>query len=174
MQVLGLDISQTSTGWAVLKDSLLIDYGTLEFDRKKRLGDNLMLFHEFLKSILLRHQPLDVISIEDTFTGKNPKVSALLTRYSGTAIVTSRLFSSDSRMLLLAVASIRSSISTDVKKFLAANNLPVRSGLVDKEEVFKYICSIHKLKNIPNDVTDAIAAATVPFTKKEIEDHWVI
>ena len=174
MRVLGLDISQTSTGWAVLEDCLLVDYGTLEFDRKKKLGDNLMLFHEFLKSILLRHQPVDVISIEDTFTGKNPKTSALLTRYSGTAIVTGRLFSSNSRMLLLMVATIRSAISADVKKFLAANHLPVCSGLVDKEEVFKYICSIHKLTNVPNDVTDAVAAATVPFTKKEIEDHWII
>jgi len=161
MRVLGLDISQTSTGVAVLSDGPLVVYHTnLNFDKKKRLGDNLMMFSELIKSIVELHGPFDYIVIEDVFFGKNIKTLKILARYSGAAILACRLHSSSSKLYLLMPATIRSAIFPGTK--------------VDKDDIYKYICTKHKLTNVSNDVTDAIAAATVPFTMKKVDAAWVI
>ena len=161
MKVLGLDISQTSTGVAVLTDGPLVVYhNNLHFDKKKPLSHNLMMFSDFIKSIIETQGPFDFIVIEDVFFGKNIKTLKLLARYNGAAILTCRLHSSGSKLYLLMPSTIRSAIFPGTK--------------VDKEYVYKYICSIHKLANVSNDVTDAIAAATVPFTTKVVETKWII
>jgi len=160
MKSLGLDISQTSTGWAVLQDRSLIDYGYFQFNKNNRLGDNLLLFYSYLETIITKHPDLDFICIEDTFFGKNIKTLKLLTRYSGVAIVASRKLLPKARILVLTVASIRSAY------------FPGRK--LDKDEVYKYICTDYKLGNIPDDVTDAIAVASFPFLGKKIEKKWEI
>lgn len=160
MKSMGLDISQTSTGWAVLKDGSPIDYGYLQFNRKLKLSDNLILFASYIETILNKHQDLNFICIEDTFFGKNIRTLKLLTRYSSVAILTCRKLLPNTCILLLAVASIRSAIFPEQK--------------VDKNYIYRYICSKYKLSNVPNDVTDAIAIALFPFSNKEIEQKWQV
>lgn len=160
MKSLGLDISQTSTGWAVLQDGLPLDFGYLQFDKKLKLSDNLLLFSSYLETILSKHSDLNFVCIEDTFFGRNIRTLKLLTRYSGVAIVTIRKLLPSIRLLILAVASIRSAIFPGQK--------------LDKDKLYRYICSKYKLNNVPDDVTDAIAAALFPFSNKRIEKRWEI
>jgi len=186
VQVLGLDISQKSTGWAVLSDGLagltpssptasiqVVDHGYLDFDKNKPLSQNLFLFHSFVKGIIVSHPPIDVICIEDTFFGKNPKTAKLLDRYGATAILAGRMACTSAKMMLLAVASHRAALSDEVKKFLGSKGLKMKGRTVDKDEVYLYICNKYGLRNVRNDETDAISVGSYAFLRKE-DPSWVI
>lgn len=154
MRYLGLDISQKSTGWAVLDDGSLVDYGTLDFDRNNLLSDNLRLFETYIHSIMCKHGKFDGVCIEDTFFQKNPKTLKLLTRFGTAAILAVKRTDPLIPIYLLVVATIRSV------------HFPGRK--VDKQQIYDYICSEYGLSGVVDDVTDAIAVGSVPFLKEDI------
>lgn len=156
---LGLDISQKSTGWAVLDDAQLVDSGILDFSKDDRLSDNLVLLSRFISTITKTYPGIEIICIEDTFFGKNIKTLKLLTRFGAAAIIGARSSAPDATIILLAVQSIRSAL------------FPGRK--VDKQDVYSYICIKYGLSGIPDDITDAIAVGSVPFLKEDIS-QWVI
>ncbi len=84
MKVLAFDIA-TSTGWAVVEDSKLIDYGTINMSKKKGLGERLKFLTDETSKLLKQIKP-DDICVEDVISVKNAKTIALLARYSGCVI----------------------------------------------------------------------------------------
>ena len=158
MKVLGLDISEKSTGWAVLTDRLtLVDYGALSFLTAKSKKEIFLLFASSLATIVAKHKTFDYIIIEDTFFSKNISTLKALSNLAGIAILTAYSQDPGAKIALITVASLRAALWPKQK--------------VDKEQVFRYISNKYNLKNIPNDVTDAITAASFPFVRK-VEEKW--
>lgn len=153
MRVLGLDLSSTSTGWAILEDNLALkEYGIIDFKSARSKKEKLLLLESMIQTIISNKGPFDFIIIEDTFFGKNIKTTQLLSRFAGVAILAAFKSAPATTIALVTVGSLRSAVFPKQK--------------VDKLKVYEYICSRYKIKNIPNDVTDAIVAASFPFIRR--------
>jgi len=149
MIVLGLDISSSSTGWAVLKHGRFynrkgIDYGMIKPPKKLELSEKLVYFRTELIHLLETIQP-DIAVTEDVFFFKNPKTLKLLSKFHGVAAEAVR-DTIDFPIGVHTVKAIRSVIGTQ-----------------GKEETFSEIVEKFKLVGWEfsklNDVTDAIAVA---------------
>lgn len=86
MKILGLDISSSSTGWSVIDDGKLADYGKINFTGKLSNANKLYLLGVELKRVIDRQKP-DEIAIEDVIQVKSVSVAKILARYNGVAIV---------------------------------------------------------------------------------------
>ena len=91
MIVLGLDVSSSSTGWAILKNSRFYkregkDYGIIAPPKKLGPAEKLDYFRTHLGRVLKSVPDKVVIGIEDTFLFKNPKVLKILSRFAGVAM----------------------------------------------------------------------------------------
>jgi Holliday junction resolvasome RuvABC endonuclease subunit len=142
--VIGLDIA-TVTGYAVLTEEGIIEYGTIEVNSgdpyKRRFKD----FRKQLVSLIRTHKP-KAITLEGVYTGKNPKISAYLNNLRGIAIETVPV---KSKFLSGAVKSVRLDV--------------LGSGAASKNDVFTWAESTYKLKGLnvkkDHDITDAILLA---------------
>ncbi len=82
MKVLGLDISSNMTGWAVIEDGILKEYGAIPIKRYKQLNkiSNQMMwkYASKLKRLVIAHDP-DVVGIENVYVDeKNFRVGLML------------------------------------------------------------------------------------------------
>mgnify|MGYP003461637603 CR=1 FL=1 len=86
MKVLSLDISSKNTGWSILVDKLLVDFGEFGDDKpsidKNAHADRLLRFQSLVRELILKHSP-DVIIIEDAWAGKNITTLKILCFYHG-------------------------------------------------------------------------------------------
>lgn len=160
MNVLGLDISSSSTGWVLLKNGRFYkredtDYGWIRPSKKFSPAEKLSFFRNELIFILNETMP-DMVGIEDVFLFKNPNTMKLLSRFSGVACESVRT-TFEIEPSLLKVSTIRSYIGTQVKS---------------KKDTYKYLISKYKLKDwtfdTHNDITDALATA-ICVHKKSLE-----
>lgn len=85
MLVLGLDISSVSTGWSLLNDSTLLDYGTIKIDPAEKHPRKLAQFAHDLGAIMHQHPDIDWVSIEDQYF-QNVVTVKILSRFCGVAI----------------------------------------------------------------------------------------
>lgn len=146
--ILGLDVSSSSTGYAVLRNGRwtksATSFGKIKIPSSLPLSQRLVQFRDSLQEVILKVKPTHII-IEDVFSGRNVATMKLLARFNGVAVELSRrLLGKDPTITLTAA---------------------VRSGLAcgkSKEEAFSFICKKYKLDwtfNTMNDVTDALALA---------------
>ena len=85
MKALGLDIA-TLTGWSLIEDGKLIDYGTIQINSQMDLPQRLHYFHLELTRVLERIQP-DWCFVEDVILGiSGAKTLAYLGRLNGVAL----------------------------------------------------------------------------------------
>ncbi len=82
MKVLGLDISSNMTGWAVIEDGILKEYGAIPIKRYKQQNkiSNQMLwkYASKLKRLTIAHNP-DVVAVENVYVDeKNFRVGLML------------------------------------------------------------------------------------------------
>lgn len=85
MIILSLDISSTTTGWAVFDNDKLIKFGKIKLNYKQlNLSEKLLIFkHEII--LLIKEYKPDNIVIEDVFFGRNVKVIKTLAKFGGIA-----------------------------------------------------------------------------------------
>jgi Holliday junction resolvasome RuvABC endonuclease subunit len=150
MIVLGLDVSSTSTGWAVLKTGRFnkkegTGYGWIKPPSKYSLGAKLSYFSNELHIIINNTHP-DIIGIEDVFLGfKNVSTLKVLSRFSG-----------------VAIESVYTLLGQDAK-ILQVKEIRKALGAQDKQKAFDIISKKYKLTEWTfdkhNDVTDALAVA---------------
>lgn len=175
MKCLGLDISTTSTGWAILEkqDSspsfTLIDHGRLDFPKDKPHKARLVVFGELISSIArLPNHTFDYVIIEDTFVKFDPSVTKKLSRFAGVAIAAMTAAQPNAVMAMISPQSIKSAIFPKQKKEKEDIKIEMltRFNLVDinDKEAVKKFC---------NDITDAIAIAHFPFLRK-VEEKWIV
>jgi len=141
MRILGLDVSASSTGWAVLNNSKLLknSFGVIECG-KLSIPDCIYCFGSSLEKIINKHK-LDAIVIEDTFLRFNVKTLKLLCYLAGVAVYLSK----DKKVFLMTVKEVRKILEVTDKK-----------GVFDFV-VDKYKLNLNFIKD--NDITDAIAVA---------------
>ena len=121
MKVLGLDIAST-TGWSVIEDGSLIDYGSIIVDGRMDLPQRLHYFQLELTRVIQRFNP-DYCYIEDVLLGlSGVKILSYLSRLNGVAIVT-------------AYNSLQERVKLYQPTYWKSNSLPGLNGSAKKWEV---------------------------------------
>jgi len=148
MIILGLDVSSSSTGWAVVKNGRFykredVDYGFIKGKLKVGPAEKLSSFKDRLRSLINDIEP-DYIVVEDVFYGRSAKTFKVLSRYSGVTLDTCWDILNSEPIIVLPTA--------------------VRSvwGAQNKKEIFDIIVKKYELDwtfKKYNDITDAIALA---------------
>lgn len=154
--ILALDVSSSSTGFAVLRqgrwNKSSASYGTIKIPSSMPLGQRLVLFRNEVQSLLKRVKP-KVIVIEDVFSGRNVSTMKLLARFNGVAIEVCRRYLKSEPVIAL---------TTKVRSFLECGR--------SKEEAFNYICTRYNLDwkySKMNDVTDALCLALYVYNSED-------
>lgn len=83
---MGIDISSKSTGWSIIEDDNLLEYGKINPTGKMSTAQKLCLFSIELNKIIDAQKP-DAIAIEDVVQVKSVSVAKILARFNGVAIV---------------------------------------------------------------------------------------
>lgn len=141
MKVLGLDCA-TRTGFALLDDSGIIDYGKIELNPKDPHLIRFVYFRKEIKKLVEKLCP-DVVVIEDTYA-RNASTAAYLNRLCGIVI---GVVPKSVTILIGRVSTMRSQVV----------------GKQSKEDVFNWAVSKYELSEFvfkkDNDITDAILLA---------------
>lgn len=155
--ILALDISSSSTGYAVLRkgrwNKSQASYGTIKISPKLSLAQRLVQFRNELNHLIRAVKPTCIV-IEDVFKGRNISTMKLLARFNGVAIELSRRLLRKDPLIALAV-EVRSLLECGKKK----------------EDAFNYIVGRYHLEwefNKMNDVTDALCLAL--YAHKVLEE----
>jgi len=86
-KIMGIDISSRSTGWSIVQDDKLLEYGKINPTGKTMSpAQKMFLFHVELKKIIERYSP-DEIAIEDVPLVKSASVAKLLAKFNGVAVI---------------------------------------------------------------------------------------
>lgn len=86
MKTMGIDISSKSTGWGVIEDGKLLEFGKINPTGTMTHAQKLYYFHVELERVISRQRP-DDIAIEDVVQVKSVSVAKILARFNGVAIV---------------------------------------------------------------------------------------
>ena len=145
--ILGLDISSSSTGYAVIKNGRWSksrkSFGIIETNSKDSVGTRLVSFRTQLSRLIKEVKPTHIV-IEDIFKQRNVNTLKLLARFSGVAIECIKRLTKKEPTIVMA---------TRVRSTLGCG--------VSKQEAFDYVCNRYKLDwaFTQNDITDAICLA---------------
>jgi len=146
--ILALDVSSSSTGYAVLREGRWnksgASYGMIVLPKKLSVSQRLVAFRDEIQALIRRVKPTSVV-IEDVFRGPNVATMKLLARFNGVAIEISRRQVRKDPTVVLAVAA-RAALGCGRKK----------------EHAFSYVCERYSLDwsfKKMNDVTDALVLA---------------
>lgn len=144
-RILSLDISSTSTGWSFYYGNFnKIKFGRIMPDKKLETAEKLNYFRKELIKIVKKLKPNEVV-IEDTFFGRNAKVSKLLAKFAGVAEQVVLEYCKTCPYIL---------VNTTVKSFFRALN---------KENLYYIIIDVMNFDENRfnykehNDITDSIA-----------------
>jgi Holliday junction resolvasome RuvABC endonuclease subunit len=89
MKIMGVDISSRSSGWSIIENDKLLEYGLIVPQSKSMTNAQKMyLFQVELRKIIDAKQP-DEIAIEDVIQVRSISVLKLLARFNGIAIIES-------------------------------------------------------------------------------------
>ena len=86
MRIFGIDISSKCTGWCLLEDGKLVEYGKIEPHSRMSTSQKLYLFRVELTKLLDKYKP-DHIAIEDVIYVHSQTTLKVLARFNGIAIV---------------------------------------------------------------------------------------
>jgi len=85
MLVLGLDISSNSTGWGLIEDDKLLEYGLIKPEGSMETIQRLYFFGNEIKKVIEKYNP-DEIAIEEIVFVHGPRTMKILARFSGVAL----------------------------------------------------------------------------------------
>lgn len=158
MKIMSFDVSSVCTGWSLLEDGKLKEFGLIKMPNSYTIPEKLYWFRNNVRGLLKIHMP-DHIIVEETYL-KNVKTLKTLMQFI--SIVNLEVFN----------------ILGKDPEFV--NTMTVRSyyGLKDKTEVFDYLVKNYKTKlkylifdEGGNDITDSLLQALYWNEKlKEKED----
>lgn len=159
-KIIGVDISNSSTGWSVVEVNegklSLLEYGYID-TKKLNHGDALILIEKQI-DIVVRKYNVNYASIEQMFVGKNPGTGMVLARAHGVVMLV--MAKNKVPVTYYSVMTMKSKVLGGVKT--KKDDGTKKSGDEMKKEVSDKIVEIfgkssfHKVYN--NDVTDSISA----------------
>ena len=159
MIVLGIDPGLTVTGFAILStkndDSRIIDYGTIEPNRKDTLSKRLYSIYVDIEELIKIFSP-NILAIEDIFYGRNVKSAFYLGQARGVAM----MCAAKHDMPVFEYSAKK------VKQAITGN------GNADKTQLQYMIKQIFKLKHLPAplDASDAIGIALCHINQIKLKD----
>ena len=86
MKILGIDISSTCTGWALIENDQLLEFNKVMPTKHMSLGQKLCLFGTELNKIIEKYKP-DEIAVEDVVQCSSVSVTKILSRFNGVALI---------------------------------------------------------------------------------------
>jgi Holliday junction resolvasome RuvABC endonuclease subunit len=161
--VLSLDISSKSTGYAVFSGSKIHPkgLGLITLDHKTH-GEKLLNFEREVADLIGRFEVVKVC-VEDVWGGPNPRTLQVLSYYHG-AVRKEVFFQLEAEPFVLGASEVRSILGAKYNKVLMHSKRSKLSGKgkkTSKELTFDFIKSKYKLTKYSfkkhNDITDAIA-----------------
>jgi Holliday junction resolvasome RuvABC endonuclease subunit len=129
MKILGLDISSSSTGWSLIDNDKLSDYGLIKPDSSMSVFQRLYLFGNEMKRIIERCQP-DMIAAEEAIFARGMSTMRTLSRFSGVAIFQAYSYQKK---------DVKTYVPPEWKKMIGL------SGFATKPEIQLCICHHFKL-----------------------------
>lgn len=164
MNILGLDIA-SQTGWCVLKDDTLTNYGVISIPGPMNLFQKLSFFEANLKKVLEDNE-IDFCCIEDVILGASGvKTLSYLSRLNGVA-------------LLSCYNKVKDNIRLYTPPYWKGHSFPGLNGKSQKVEVLLEVCRkyqliddtgysdlINKIKNIQSYVEG------IQITLKHAKNH---
>jgi len=159
MIVLGIDPGLTVTGFAILStkndDTRIIDYGTIEPNRKDTLSKRLYSIYADIEELIKVFSP-NILAIEDIFYGRNVKSAFYLGQARGVAM----MCAAKHDMPVFEYSAKK------VKQAITGN------GNADKTQLQYMIKQIFKLKHLPTplDASDAIGIALCHINQIKLKD----
>tara|TARA_B110001454_G_C12431044_1_gene313559 strand:+ start:22 stop:504 length:483 start_codon:yes stop_codon:yes gene_type:complete len=159
MIVLGIDPGLTITGFAILStkndDTRIIDYGTIEPNRKDTLSKRLYSIYADIEELIKIFSP-NILSIEDIFYGKNIKSAFYLGQARGVVM----MCAAKHDMPVFEYSAKK------VKQAITGN------GNADKTQLQYMLKQIFKLKDLPAplDASDAIGIALCHINQIKLKD----
>ena len=153
--VLALDVSSSTTGWAVVRSGRWrlskTSCGQIKTP-KLPMGAKLVWLRDALEQLIKKIKPTQ-IAVENIFRGKSIKTLILLARFNGVVIELSRRLLGKEPMLAQAIS---------VRKYLQCGT--------KKEQAFSFICSKYHLdwRFDKNDITDAICLGLWACKNKDL------
>jgi len=153
VRILGIDPGYGILGWAVIESDLsILQYGTIETEKDKPIGDRLLDIHRGVEYIIQNFQP-ETAALEKLFFSKNTTTAMDVSRAIGVVILTLRL----------AGLTYHEYSPGQVKQAMTGY------GKADKGQMQSMVKTLFSLKDIPkpDDAADALAiAACHSFTLK--------
>ena len=159
MTVLGIDPGLTTTGFGILStkndDTKIIDYGTIEPNRKDTLSKRLYSIYADIEELIKVFSP-NILAIEDIFYGRNVKSAFYLGQARGVAM----MCAAKHDMPVFEYSAKK------VKQAITGN------GNADKTQLQYMIKQIFKLKHLPTplDASDAIGIALCHINQIKLKD----
>ena len=159
MIVLGIDPGLTTTGFGILStkndDTKIIDYGTIEPNRKDTLSKRLYSIYADIEELIKVFSP-NILAIEDIFYGRNVKSAFYLGQARGVAM----MCAAKHDMPVFEYSAKK------VKQAITGN------GNADKTQLQYMIKQIFKLKHLPTplDASDAIGIALCHINQIKLKD----
>lgn len=181
MVLLGLDVSSKSTGWAILENDKLIEYGKINPTDITFHCQKLNLFFIEINKLLNKYQP-DEVAIEETVYVKNSKAFRVLTRTQAMALLAAYQYlrnepklyepshwkkqldgckgNSKKCEIQLAVCRKYNLLSNNRIEFFENKIVEIKNGEYNKKEknkkYSKMSIEIYSETGINNDIADAI------------------
>ncbi len=145
MRILGIDPGYGILGWAVIEsDRTVHQYGTIETEKEKPLGDRLLDIHRGINYIIETFQP-ETVALEKLFFSRNTTTALDVARAIGVVILT----------IQMAGLEYSEYTPTQIKQAVTGY------GKADKGQIQGMVKTLFGLKNIPkpDDAADALAIA---------------
>lgn len=165
MKILSLDLSTKSSGWAVFKDGILLDYGCISSsstDLLKRI--NIML--DGIKEILNKHNDIDKVYAEEVRPEnglQNLKTHRALMWLQGVVALEIYNFNKKIELELIYPSSWRASIGIKTGRGIKRTSL--------KEKDMQFVKENYNL-DVNDDIADAICIGYANSHDIETEINW--
>jgi len=178
MRILGIDLSTNATGWGLIEDGELLDYGLIDTSKAKDYYDKLVVFQEYIEENLTGSvRNVDIIGIEDilgrfsagrtsaktiiTLARFNALASDCLYKYYGIKPVHINVLKA--RKLTFGSAIPRGENSKEYVKNYVVNRFP--------EIELPRMKRIDKIANTAYDICDSIIIALALYEEKELNEY---
>lgn len=154
MRILGIDPSLSSTGWAIVEDGKVVDYGTIKTKVKDgALEERIVYIADKIWHICSR-RVYEHIAIEDVFVNRrNVNTSIKLAKLQGAII--KGIPCDGTRIKVYAPAFVKQAVTAN--------------GNASKEQVMKMVKIMTGYKGKSDDESDAIAVALT--CEREIQNE---
>lgn len=152
MKTLGVDVATKLTGWSILEDNVLTNYGIIDGSKIKEVEHRLSLLYLNLYEIVEEYSP-DIVAVEDQYFSRNMDTLKKLSQARGVVM----LVASQLELPLYVITPSEAKLAICGK------------GNANKKEVREAVKQRYNIENIKEDEADAAAIAFAAITKHSRE-----